>query len=74
MSTEAQPVRVLIRKADGVTIAPFKEYAQEQLGQARIDVRALRGFDIDAFVEGEDPPGEGDAAPVSDARSSQASP
>jgi hypothetical protein len=60
------PVRVICIKGDGRR-ALFKEYPPEQLGQARLDRDALRGFGIDAVVEG-------DAASAGDVPRSGATP
>jgi hypothetical protein len=64
MSAQTEPVRVICIKADGRRTL-FKEYPPEQLGQARIDRDALRGFGIDAVVEG-------DSVPAGDVASSEA--
>jgi hypothetical protein len=50
--TEAKPVRVVCVKSSGARVL-FKEYPADQLGQARIDVKALRGHGIDAAIEGD---------------------
>ena len=57
--TQARRVRVLCTKSNGTRVL-FKDYPEEERGQARIDRDdALRGFGINAVIEGEaDPIGE----------------
>ena len=46
----ARAVRVLCVKANGVPVR-FKEYSQDQLGQAQINAAARLSFGIEAFID-----------------------
>ena len=69
MNDETRPgYRVTIIKPSGAR-ALFKAYGADELGQARCDRDALRGFDINAEIEGEGAPASSMGA--ADATSSQ---